>query len=185
MAGLFKLTESILKNPIFAGLSDKEAEELASHCEVILLPPKRKVFSQGDEAKGMYILFRGMLEIRVEDLKGEEHSVGILEKGEIFGEMSVLDFGVRSASCYTTADVILLYIPGSSFRTMMKEGSPAIHRLLRFVLKRACFRLRALDDRLDTLFLEDKKKQEELGVQPTQENIDKKDESKKSDGEAE
>ena len=131
MAGLFKLTESILTNPIFAGLSNKEAEELASHCEVILLPPDRKVFSQGEEAKGMYILFRGRLEIQVQDLQGKEHKVGTLEKGEIFGEMSILDsFGTRSASCYTKADSILLYIPGSGFRQMMKDGSIFTHHKL-------------------------------------------------------
>ena len=178
MAGLFKLTESILKNPIFAGLSNQEAEELASHCEVILLPPEKKVFSQGDEAKGMYILFRGALEIRVQDLKGEENPVGEIEKGEIFGEMSILDSGTRSASCYTTSDSILLYIPGTGFRTMMKEGSPVIHRLLRFVLQRSVFRLRALNEQLDILFLADQQKQKELGLEQKKSEQDNEGETK-------
>lgn len=181
MSGLFKLTESILKNPIFVGLSDNEAEELASHCEVILLPPERKVFSQGDEAKGMFILFRGKLEIRVEDLKGEENSVGMIEKGDIFGEMSILDEGTRSASCYSLTDSILLFIPGSGFREMMKNGSPAIHRLLDFVLKRSVSRLRSSDDRLDTLFLEDEKKQAELKLKAVDNSQGSKQKANKND----
>jgi len=160
MAGIFSLTESILENPIFSGLEEKSAEDLAKHCEVLLLPPNRKVFQQGDEAQEMFVLFRGRLEIRVEDLAGEEHVVGTLSKGEVFGEMGVLDSTKRSASCYTAEDSVLLRIPGSGFSKMIKQGNPAVHRLLQFSLEKACSRLRSLDQRLDQIFAEDSKRKQ-------------------------
>lgn len=169
MKELFELNKSILESPVFSGLSHSEADELARYCEKMVLSAEEKVFSQGDDSLGMYILFQGRLEIRVEDLRGKEHLVGTIDQGEVFGEMSVFDDMKRSASCYTLEDSIILYIPGLGFREMLSTGVPAIHCLLQFILKRACSRLRKLDQRLDELFLKDKKKQEEMEINPLNE----------------
>jgi len=149
------LTESILDNPVFAGLSQQEAEELAHHCEVLLLPPDREIFLQGDPSTDIYVLFRGRLEVRVRDTAEKDNSVGFLEQGEVFGEMGVLESRVRSASVYTAEDSVLLRIPGLGFTTMTAAGHPAIHRLLQWSIHKACNRLRGLDARLDHLFKED------------------------------
>ena len=149
------LTESILDNPVFAGLSQNEAEELAQHCEVLLLPPNRIIFLQDDPSTDIYVLFRGRLEIRVRDTAGEDNSVGYLEQGEVFGEMGVLESVPRSASVFTAEDSVLLKIPGKGFTTMTSQGQPAIHRLLQWSIHKACNRLRNLDARLDGLFTEE------------------------------
>ena len=149
------LTESILDNPVFAGLSQAEAEDLASHCEVLLLPPKRKIFLQGDVSTDIYVLFRGRLEIRVRNMAGVDNSVGYLEQGEVFGEMGVLESLPRSASVFTAEDSVLLRIPGKGFTAMTSVGHPAIHRLLKWSIHKACNRLRNLDARLDHLFAEE------------------------------
>ena len=115
------LTESILDNPVFAGLSQSEAEELAQHCEVLLLPPNRTIFLQDDPSTDIYVLFRGRLEIRVRDSAGEDNSVGYLEQGEVFGEMGVLESVPRSASVFTAEDSVLLKIPGNGFTTMTSQ----------------------------------------------------------------
>ena len=146
------LTESILDNPVFAGLSRTEAEELARHCEVLLLPPERTIFEQGDPSTDIFVLFRGRLEIRVRDTAGVDNSVGYLLEGEVLGEMGVLESCPRSASVLTAEDTVLLRIPGKGFTEMTFAGHPAIHRLLRWSIHKACNRLRELDTRLDTLF---------------------------------
>ena len=149
------LTESILGNPVFAGLSQTEAEDLAHHCEVLLLPPERFIFKQGDQSTDIYVLFRGRLEISVRDMAGSNNKVGYLEEGEVFGEMGVLESCPRSASVSTAEDSVLLRIPGEGFSTMTASGHPAIHRLLQWSIHKACNRLRGLDTRLDHLFKEE------------------------------
>ena len=151
------LTETIMQYPVFVGLSKEEAEELARHCEVLLLPPERRIFSQGDESKDIFVLFRGRLEIRVNNSDTEEMSVGFLEEGEVFGEMGVLEEMPRSASVYTAEDAILLRIPGQGFSKMTSEGHLAIHRLVQWSMHKACNRLRDLDRRLDFLFVTEQK----------------------------
>jgi CRP/FNR family transcriptional regulator len=171
MKKLFELNASILESPVFSGLSHSEADELANYCETQVLSAGEKLFSQGEDAIGMFILFQGKLEIRVQDLKDNEHLVGIVEEGEVFGEMSVLDYMKRSASCYSLEESLVLYIPGLGFREMLRTGAPAIHCLLQFILKRACSRLRSLDLRLDELFLKDNKKRESIEGSPLSEEI--------------
>jgi len=146
------ITSTILSNPIFAGLSQEEAEALAKYCEVLVLPPNYRIFVQGEHSKSMFVLFRGNLIIKVRDIKGDEKHVGTVPEGNLFGEMGVLENEPRSASVYTTSPSIVLRIPGKDFYSMIDEGHPAVHILLKSTIEEGCFRLRELDLRLDELF---------------------------------
>ena len=73
MIGVSSIAESILDNPVFVGLSKTEAEELASHCDILVLPVDRVVFEQGSDSESIYVLFRGSLNVSVRDLGGERH----------------------------------------------------------------------------------------------------------------
>ena len=156
MVGVSTIAESILDNPVFVGLSKTEAEELASHCDILVLPAGRVIFEQGSSSQSIFVLFKGKLNVSVSDLVGEEHLVGNIQKGDVFGEMGVLEAQPRSATTITAEDSVLLRIPGTSFTMMVKQGHPAIHRLLQWAIRKSCYRLRDLDGRLDVLFAQDK-----------------------------
>ena len=156
MVGVSTIAESILDNPVFVGLSKTEAEELASHCDILVLPAGRAVFEQGSASQSIFVLFKGVLNVSVRDLAGVEHLVGNIPRGDVFGEMGVLEAQPRSATTITAEDSVLLRIPGTSFTMMVKQGHPAIHRLLQWAIRKSCHRLRDLDGRLDLLFAQDK-----------------------------
>ena len=59
------ISQTIQENPIFASLTTAEAEELASLCEVLILPPEYRLFSQGQIADDMYVLFKGECKLLV------------------------------------------------------------------------------------------------------------------------
>jgi len=155
MVGVSTIAESILDNPVFVGLSKTEAEELASHCDILVLPSGRTVFEQGSKSESIFVLFRGTLSVSVRDMAGEDHLVGQISQGDVFGEMGVLEGQHRSASTFTAEDSVILRIPGTSFTMMVKQGHPAIHRLLQWAIRKSCQRLRDLDTRLDELFATD------------------------------
>lgn len=157
MVGVSTIAESILDNPVFVGLSKTEAEELASHCDILVLPAGRPVFEQGAQAKNIFVLFKGSVNVSVRDMAGEEHLVGSIPAGDVFGEMGVLEAQIRSATTIAAEDCVILRIPGTSFTMMVKQGHPAIHRLLQWAIRKSCQRLRELDGRLDTLFEQDSK----------------------------
>ena len=144
--------KAILSHPIFSALSRREAEELAQYCEVLLLPAEQIIVQQGEMSEDMYVLIKGSLVIRVQDRFGEDSDVGMLSKGEVFGEMGVFENTARSASIYSKSESIVLRIPGEGFHKMVEEGQAAMHVLLQHTLQNACGRLRDLDKRLDGLF---------------------------------
>lgn len=155
MVGVSTIAESILDNPVFVGLSKTEAEELASHCDILVLPAGRTVFEQGAKSDSMFVLFKGTLSVSVRDMAGVDHLVGQIAQGDVFGEMGVLEGQRRSARTFTAEDSVILRIPGTSFTMMVKQGHPAIHRLLQWAIRKSCQRLRDLDTRLDELFATD------------------------------
>jgi len=61
------------------------------------------VFEEGDEAVFAYVLTEGEIEI-VQVTKGEEHVLGKVVKGTVFGEMAIIDGFPRSASARAAKD---------------------------------------------------------------------------------
>jgi len=71
--------------------------------QLLVLSKGEYVFEEGDDAVFAYVLTEGVIEI-VATSKGEEHVLGKLEKGTIFGEMAIIDGFPRSASARAAAD---------------------------------------------------------------------------------
>ena len=71
--------------------------------QLLVLSKGEYVFEEGDEAIFAYVLSEGVIEI-VATSKGEEHVLGKLEKGTVFGEMAIIDGFPRSASARAGSD---------------------------------------------------------------------------------
>ena len=71
--------------------------------QLLVLKKGDFVFEEGDEAIFAYVLTEGVIEI-VQTTKGEQHVLGKVEKGTVFGEMAIIDGFPRSASARAAAD---------------------------------------------------------------------------------
>jgi len=71
--------------------------------QLLVLKKGEYVFEEGDEAIFAYVLTEGVIEI-VQTTKGEQHVLGKVEKGTVFGEMAIIDGFPRSASARAAAD---------------------------------------------------------------------------------
>ncbi len=94
----------------------------------------------------MYIINEGKVEI-LNQVGDEEQILAVLEKGDFFGEMSVLEDLPRAASARAATDVRLLQINGSTFDQLL-QGNPEIAvRMMRKLSRR----LRETDEMLKSL----------------------------------
>jgi hypothetical protein len=101
------------------------------------------VFREGDLGTEMYIINEGKVEI-LNQVGDEEQVLAVLEKGDFFGEMSVLEDLPRAASARAATDVRLLQINGSTFDQLL-QGNPEIAvRMMRKLSRR----LRETDEML-------------------------------------
>ena len=75
-------------------------------------------------------------------IAGETRVLSTLEKGDFFGEMSVLEDLPRTASARAKTDVELVRINGATFDTMLKSNTEIAIRMMRKLSRRASRRLR-------------------------------------------
>jgi len=94
------------------------------------------VFREGDLGTEMYIVQDGRIEI-LKALKGEEErQVAVLEKGDFFGEMSILEELPRTAGARALVDSKLLQINGSTFDQMLRTNPEIAVRMMRKLSRR-------------------------------------------------
>jgi len=94
-----------------------------------------EIFRIGDHGRNAYIIERGKIEVSV-SRDGENVVVAELGKGEIFGEMAMIDDAPRSATVTAIEDTEVVVIQRSRFIQPLASADPLMNLLLRVVLTR-------------------------------------------------
>lgn len=93
------------------------------------------IFSEGDIGTEMLIIQSGTVEL-LKSIGGETRVLATLEKGDFFGEMSVLEDVPRTASARAKTDVELVRINGATFDAMLKSNTEIAVRMMRKLSRR-------------------------------------------------
>jgi len=102
---------------------------------VLTLAAGEEVFREGDRGDEMYIIQAGEVEI-VRQIHGSEHRLAVLEEGDFFGEMSILEGLPRFATARTLCQSELLRIDNSTFDHMVRDNPEIPIRMLRKMSRR-------------------------------------------------
>src|SRR5688572_18898125 len=87
--------------PLFQLLDDDELTALAAQLDQIHVCKGQTVFSEGDAGGIMYVVQSGKVEVFIKDNVGDHVCLDIVEPGDMFGELSLLDNEPRSANAKT------------------------------------------------------------------------------------
>ncbi len=88
------------------------------------------IFREDDEGTEMFVIQEG--EIEIQKLYGiDQRRLAVLEMGDFFGEMSLLEETPRQASAVAITDFTLLKIDHSTFDQMVQENPEIAVRMLR------------------------------------------------------
>ena len=122
------MTHDTLKNlDIFSSLNQLELSRVRLLMKRNEVPGNWILFREGDVGRLMYIILSGTVAISILSSDGEEVEVSQVGEGSFFGEMSILEKDVRSATCKTVDDCLLLSLDAEGFnRLMMREPVAAI-----------------------------------------------------------
>jgi CRP-like cAMP-binding protein len=138
---------------LFENLDEEEIEKFMTVTESLSVKKEEKLFSEGDPSDTLYIIVEGKVRMSKHvDGIGEE-AMSILEKGDYFGEMGLLDDAPRSTDAIIHEDSKLLVIKRSSFLSFMEENNGIAYKILLTFLRRLCIRLRETNDKISNLFL--------------------------------
>ena len=88
------------------------------------------IFTEGDLGSEMFIIQNGKVRI-FKNIDGFDQTLTVLEKGDFFGEMSILEGMPRSASAEAEEDCDLIKINSANFVAMIKSNIEIAIRIMR------------------------------------------------------
>lgn len=125
-------------------MSDTTAQDAGAGRYVVDYVAGESVFREGDLGTEMYIIQDGKVEV-LRRIGHEDRQVAVLERGDFFGEMALLEELPRTATVRALTDVRLLRINGATFDQMLQDNPEIAVRMMRKLSRR----LRETDERLE------------------------------------
>ncbi len=89
----------------------------------------QEVFQEGDEGDTAFIIEQGAVEIWSER-GGERLVLALLEAGELFGEMTVLEGIPRTASATAVGDTVLTVVTNEQLMNRMEAADPVVRLIV-------------------------------------------------------
>ena len=99
------------------------------------IPAGGVIFDEGEVGTEMYVIQSGTVDI-YKRVKDREKHIATLEKGDFFGEMSILEEVPRTAIARAKTDVELVRINQSTFDEMLRHNGEIAVRMLRKLSRR-------------------------------------------------
>jgi CRP/FNR family transcriptional regulator, cyclic AMP receptor protein len=130
-------------------LSGNEIDALISYARVEHYPAGREIFAKGSPGQSLMAVLRGGVKISSLSEGGKEIVFAIINAGEIFGEIALLDGDERSADATAMTDCELLVLNRRDFIPVLENRAD----LCMILLKVLCRRLRQTSEQVeDVLF---------------------------------
>lgn len=107
--------------PLFSGLNDRQLEHLARRFVERAYPAGQAIVTQGAGGEGFFIVVSGHAEAIRERADGSKTVVNTFGPTDFFGELALLDDGVRTASVVTTEPTRCLVLTRWDFLAALRE----------------------------------------------------------------
>lgn len=117
-------------------LSDGERAALAERIDLLRYGANELIFKFGDPGHALYIVRTGEVEIFVKNDQGEKIVLEVSKAGDVFGEVSLLDNGPRTASVAAVTDAEVLRLDREHFEDYVRVYTPAALNLLSVIARR-------------------------------------------------
>ena len=102
----------LLKNQVlFKGLEQPLLQDIAQSVRLQEYPKRSFVLRRGDPGDALVLLIRGRLQVISMAENGREVGINLLEPGDFFGEIALIDHGERSASVVALTPSTVGFLP--------------------------------------------------------------------------
>jgi CRP-like cAMP-binding protein len=136
MANTKEITQFLGHVPLFIGLNDGQKERLAKRFVEREYDAGKTIVSQGLGGEGFFIIATGKATAYRTRSDGTKTEVNSFKAMDFFGELALLDDGLRTASVITTEPVKCYVITRWDFLSLLKEDSEMAINILIEVARR-------------------------------------------------
>jgi CRP/FNR family transcriptional regulator, cyclic AMP receptor protein len=116
--------------PLFGGLPLDLQARLEAHLERVICGAGEVIFREGDPGDSLYIIEDGAVAIRLVSADGKELELAKLSRGDVFGELALLDGAPRSAEARALTRTKLLSLRRLDFQRALRTDSRLAEALL-------------------------------------------------------
>ena len=131
-----QVVEALRRVPLFASLKPQQLAELAQMARRQRFGRDEVVFYQGDNGDSFYVILSGQVKVSVSSPEGQEAILVMLDAGESFGELALLDEQPRSATIEATRPTEVLVMRRDEFHRIIHHHPDVALSLLRVMTKR-------------------------------------------------
>jgi CRP/FNR family cyclic AMP-dependent transcriptional regulator len=122
--------------PLFASLNASERRAIGALARTHTYEEGQQIFRQGDAGGPMFAVLSGHLKVIVPGLDGNDVVFTVMGRGEVFGELSVLDGAPRSASIVAMTRTEVLVIDREPFLAFVRASPDTSIKLLTILAAR-------------------------------------------------
>jgi uncharacterized membrane protein len=115
---------------MFEMLDEEDRLALAEVIDYEKLEAEKVLFQTGEPGESLYVVRSGEIELYIKDTAGQKIVLNVVAAGEMFGELSLLDSGPRSATAVALMDTELLVLDREDLLLLFqKKPEAALHML--------------------------------------------------------
>lgn len=122
--------------------------QLARFMRTATYKPNETIFSKGDAGSSMMVVTAGRVKVRSKSWDGKEVTLNLIERGEVVGEIALLDGEERTADAVAMEPTTLLVLERRDFLPLVQRNPDIAVRLLSVL----CQRLRHTSQQVEDFF---------------------------------
>jgi CRP-like cAMP-binding protein len=138
------------KHPYFADLEPEAFDQLCRYAKHVTLRRGTTLFSKGDPGTNLIAVISGTIKISISSPDGRNAILNLIEAGEIFGEIALLDGQPRSTDAIANSNCELFIIDRREFIPFVRSQPTVAMKLIELL----CARLRRTSDQVEQVILQ-------------------------------
>ncbi len=138
------------RNRLFGILEPAEMDAVLAFARPARVEPQERVFTKGDPGDCLYAILRGRLAVQTESEDAKVMLLNIMNAGDVFGEIAMLDGGERTATVVAQETSTLLRVDRRDFLPFLESRPTLCIRLMGVLCERVRWTSAIIED---TVFL--------------------------------
>lgn len=132
---------------LFSKLSPKQIDRLAACIVGKLVLRGTSICAKGDPGSSLFVICQGSVKISVPSADGHDAVLNLIGKGDVFGEIALLDGRPRTADVVAITDCELFVIERRDFLPLVKEEPEIALKMIEIL----CAKLRRTTEQAENL----------------------------------
>lgn len=122
LSGFIMSIELLRRCPLFAGLKEEDLKRIRAIASLRQIDKKEVLFSDGEEARGFYVILSGKVKLFKVSPEGKEQILHIVSAPDAFAEAALFLEGTYPAFAEAMTDCQLLYFPKRDFIQLIEKN---------------------------------------------------------------